>query len=70
MQALANHKWLEVLEIFVMGYRHHRICQRGLLGGFYIFLINAFEVAGIGVYGWPASFSVLGILKLKRFIGR
>ncbi len=62
---------IEVLEIFIDGVAGtHRIFA-GLLGGFYIFLINAFELLALGVWLACAIFLVRrNILKLKRFISR
>ena len=59
---------IEVLEIFIDGLAGtHRIFS-GLLGGFYLFLINSFELLALGVWIACAIFLIRrNILKLRRF---
>lgn len=62
---------IEVLEIFIDGaVGTHRLFA-GWLGGFYNFLINAFEWLAVGVIAVCVAFLVRrNILKLKRFISK
>lgn len=60
---------IEILEIFIDGLAGTHRLFAGFLGGFYIFLINAFEILALGVLLACAAFLVRrNILKLKRFI--
>jgi hypothetical protein len=60
---------IEVLEIFIDGaVGTHRLFA-GWLGGFYNFLINAFEWLAVGVLAVCVAFLIRrNVLKLKRFI--
>jgi ferredoxin len=62
---------IEVLEIFIDGaVGTHRLFA-GWLGGFYNFLINAFEWLAVGVLAVCVAFLIRrNILKLKRFISK
>lgn len=62
---------IEVLEIFIDGVVGTHRLFAGWLGGFYTFLINAFEFLAIGVLLVCVAFLARrNILKLKRFISK
>lgn len=62
---------IEVLEIFIDGVVGTHRLFAGWLGGFYTFLINAFEFLAIGVIAVCVAFLARrNILKLKRFISK
>ena len=62
---------IEVLEIFIDGMVGTHRLFAGWLGGFYNFLINAFEWLAVGVIAVCVAFLTRrNILKLKRFISK
>jgi heterodisulfide reductase subunit C len=62
---------LEVLEIVLDGILGTHRVFAGLMGGFYIFLINSFEILALGVLVFCIVFLVRrNLLKLKRFISK
>lgn len=62
---------IEVLEIFIDGIAGTHRLFAGWLGGFYIFLINAFEALAIGVILVCVAFLARrNMIKLKRFMAR
>lgn len=62
---------IEVLEIVLDGALGKHRLFAGLLGGFYTFLINAFEILAVGVLLACAIFLCRrNIIKLKRFISK
>jgi ferredoxin len=62
---------IEVLEIFIDGVTGTHRLFAGWFGGFYTFLINAFEFLAVGVLVFCAIFLARrNIVKLKRFISK